>query len=126
VKNQLDLLQYAELLKLDAVIRPTLEALPERLARYCRDKMLQRPGHWWLGGSLAGSAEEGLRRLGWVPPGAGVVASDRRGALELARLFVRKDGVSVRIYRADGRPAFSLLAPRLAAARTRGRPLPPR
>ena len=111
MQDQLDLLRYAKILETEGALEHCLEGLPERLARHCRWKMLLHAGRWWLGGSLAGAEGEALRRLGWVPPGAGMVASDRRGALELARLAARRDRTSVRIYRPDGRPAFTLLTP---------------
>jgi hypothetical protein len=112
LSDQLDLIKYAQILETAEALDSTLEGLPERLARHCRWKMMLHAGRWWLGGSLATSGQESLRRLGWVPPGAGVVAADRRGALELARLCTLRDGVSVRIYRPDGRPAFTVLVPR--------------
>ena len=111
MQEQLDLLRYATVLETEASIGGALDGLPERLARHCRWKMLLNAGRWWLGGSLARNERDGLRRLGWVPPGAGVVANDRAGALELARLFIRRDGTSIRIYRPNGRPAFTVLVP---------------
>lgn len=111
MQDQLDLLKYAKILETEGALGHSLDDLPDRLARHCRWKMLLHAGRWWLGGSLAGAERENLRRLRWVPPGAGVVANDRRGALELARLFVRRDRTSVRVYQPDGKPAFTLIVP---------------
>ena len=111
MQDQLDLLRYAKILETEGALGETLDGLPERLARHCRWKMLLNAGRWWLGGSLAAGGADQQPRLRWVPPGAGVVANDRKGALELARLFIRRDRTSVRIYRPDGRPAFTVLVP---------------
>ena len=111
MQDQLDLLRYARILETEGALGETLDGLPDRLARHCRWKMLLNAGRWWLGGSLSASEQASLQQLRWVPPGAGVVANDRKGALELARLFIRRDGTSVRIYKPDGRPAFTVLVP---------------